>query len=307
MRTTFTEGICTAIMAPAPIATILSPQAWPVSVWILLLTAITTFVYQCLARPSLPSNAPALRKTDDVPFFGAWRFFTARAEYMNDALRTVASKNFSFYIGQKHVVSMHGAEAKKTYFENKDFNFSAGFGELFAGGPAGNAKMEDFGSFFNKNLINMLKKENFLRNLNLLTSDTRAMCEALNTNSSYKSANGTDWRVFNPFNDMYRLVYKLTMRTVGATEIAEDPKMLAYTLGVFEAFDKSSSNLRIIFPWLPTPKHLYRMYNGARLYMVFDKIIKERKKTGNTPNDALQFLLDGGADAEDVVTVSNSF
>lgn len=178
------------------------------------------------------------------------------------------------------------------------------FGELFAGGPASSAKMDDFSTYFNRNLVAMMKKENFVRNLHLLTSDTRDLCESLNTDASYKAANGSDWRVFNPFDDMYRIVYKLTMRTVGATEIVEDQELLNYTLRIFEEFDRSSSNLRIVFPWLPTPRHLYRLYNGARLYMVFDKILKQRQKEGVKKEDALQFLIDQGADAEDLVTVS---
>ncbi|KAM0815388.1 putative Cytochrome P450 6A1 [Seiridium cardinale] len=288
-------------MAPALLAKVLSPQSWPASVYVLLLAGLATFVYQYLLRPSIPSKAPAFRKAGDVPFFGALRFFSARAEYMMDAIRSAPGKSWTFYVGKKQIVGIHGVEARKTFFENKDLNFGAGFGELFAGGPANSSKMDDFSTFFNKSLISMLKKDNFERNLHLLTSDTRALCESLNTDSTYKSSNGSDWRVFNPFDDMYRLVYKLTMRTVGATEIAEDPKILDYTLGIFESFDRSSSNLRIIFPWLPTPKHLYRLYNGARLFMVFDKIIKERKKTGVNPGDALQYILDQGADAQDVV------
>ncbi|KAH6656578.1 cytochrome P450 6A1 [Truncatella angustata] len=290
-------------MSPSLLSAILSPQSWPASIWALLLSGVATLAYQYLVRPSLPPKAPAFWKKDDVPFFGALRFFSARADFMNDALRSPSVGNdFSFYVGQKQVVALHSQEGRRTYFDNKDFNFGAGFGELFAGGPANSAKMEDFSTFFNKSLISLLKKENFVRNIHLLTSDTRAMCEALDTSPTYRSANGSDWRVFNPFDDMYRLVYQLTMRTVGATEIVEDPKMLSYTLGIFEAFERSTSNLRIIFPWLPTPKHLYRMYNGARLYMVFDKLVKERQRTGTKHEDALQFLIEQGADAQDIVS-----
>lgn len=178
------------------------------------------------------------------------------------------------------------------------------FTELFAGGPATTSKLDNFSAYFNRNLIAMMKKENLVRTLPLMISDTRIVCENLGTDPSYKAANGSDWRVFNPFDDMYRIVYKLTMRTVGATEIAEDPELLRYSLGIFEAFDRSSSNLRIIFPWLPTPRHLYRMYNGARLYMVFDKILKQRVKSSVKMDDALQTLIDQGADVEDVVMVS---
>jgi sterol 14-demethylase len=113
-------------MARALLAALVSPQAWPTSIYALLLAGVTTFVYQYLVRPSVHSKAPPFRKTDDVPFLGALRFFSARAEYMMDAIKSSSGKNFTFYIGQKQVVAMHGPEGRKTFFENKDLNFGAG-------------------------------------------------------------------------------------------------------------------------------------------------------------------------------------
>jgi hypothetical protein len=104
----------------------------------------------------------------------------------------------------------------------------------------------------------MLRKENFVRNLGLLTALAPV------------SKAAPEWRVTNPFDSMYQLVYQLTMRTVGAKEIADNPELLIRTLSIFEQFENSSSNMRIVVPWLPTLKHLTRMYNGAKLYIVSD-------------------------------------
>ena len=156
----------------------------------------------------------------------------------------------------------------------------------------------DFSKWFSRTIIAMMKKENFVRNLPLLAGDTQRRLEAV------VSRNGGREGVMDPFDDVYRIVYQLTMRTVGATEIAESPELLATTLRLFEQIESSNSPARIIFPWLPTPAHFKRMAAGARLYMIFNKIIEERKKTGKREEDPLQFLLDTGEDTMKILTVS---
>lgn len=141
-----------------------------------------------------------------------------------------------------------------------------------------------------------MKKENFVKNLSLLVGDTS---KALNQIVECQGTSG----IFDPYDDMYRIVYQLTMRTVGASEIAESPEMLARTLYLFEKIEEANSPARIIFSWLPTPNYLKRTYAGGRLYMIFDKIARERKSTGKRQNDALQFLLDSGDDMVKILAV----
>ncbi|KAM0426838.1 hypothetical protein ACHAQK_012274 [Fusarium lateritium] len=91
------------------------------------------------------------------------------------------------------------------------------------------------------------------------------------------------------------------MRILGATEVAEDPKLLRRTLSIFERFEKNNSMARIIFPWLPTPAYVVRLFLGALLYMDFTKLITQREKAGRREEDAVQYLLDQGADSELII------
>lgn len=145
----------------------------------------------------------------------------------------------------------------------------------------------------------MMRKESFVRNLPLLVGDTRRRFEAVVARNG-GGASG----LLDPFDDIYRIVYQLTMRTVGANDIAESPELLERTLHLFEQIESSSSPARIIFPWMPTTAHLKRMAAGARLYMIFNKIAEDRRKTGKRGEDALQFLLDGGDDMIKILSVS---
>lgn len=107
--------------------------------------------------------------------------------------------------------------------------------------------------------------------------------------------------VSDPFEDMYRLVFKLTMRMVGCDEIAEDEDLLQRVLRIFEGIDGASTATKVMFPWMPTVGHLRRVYSGAQMYMILEKIIKERKDRGVPGSDALQYLMENGDSTVEMV------
>lgn len=109
--------------------------------------------------------------------------------------------------------------------------------------------------------------------------------------------------ITDPFDSVYKIVFQLTMRTVGCNEIANDLALLAKTLNFFEIIEQSSTPAGVIFPWLPTPAKLRRMYAGGNLYMIFQRIVNERKRTGTRDEDALQFMIDHGDDVRKIIGV----
>jgi hypothetical protein len=128
-----------------------------------------------------------------------------------------------------------------------------------------------------------------------LIADTKARLESIASSPS---------GITDPFESIYKIVFQLTMRTVGCNEIAEDPTSLAKTLSFFETIEQSGTPAGVIFPWLPTPAKLKRTYAGGRLYFMFQRIVNERKKTGKREDDALQFMIDQGDDVTKIIGVS---
>jgi len=110
--------------------------------------------------------------------------------------------------------------------------------------------------------------------------------------------------VTDPFESIYKIVFQLTMRTVACNEIAEDPALLDKTLHLFEAMDKAATPAVVMYPSLPTPAKLKRMWAGAQLYMIFKKIVDERQRADRRDHDALQFMMDHGDDIRTIITVS---
>lgn len=96
----------------------------------------------------------------------------------------------------------------------------------------------------------------------------------------------------------------MSMRTLGATEVADDLPLLWKTLSLFENIENSVSPMRIIFPWLPTLGWLRQTISGARLYAVFNNVAKKRKVEERREDDAFQYLLDSGVDLVYILAVS---
>jgi sterol 14-demethylase len=108
----------------------------------------------------------------------------------------------------------------------------------------------------------------------------------------------------DPFDGIYLLIYRLTMRQFGTVDVANDPKLLRDTLRTFGALDDSSW-LAIMFPRLPVPGRLRKIWAGAKLHRLFAGIIRERRRTGTRRDDAMQVMMDAGE--SDVIISAVSF
>jgi sterol 14-demethylase len=97
----------------------------------------------------------------------------------------------------------------------------------------------------------------------------------------------------DPFLILYDLIYKMTHRTVGCHDVADDPALQEKTMMYYTKLDKTSA-IQVMFPWLPTPTKMNKIWAGAKLHMLFGEIIKERKKTGRRAEDTMQILMDKG-------------
>ena len=107
--------------------------------------------------------------------------------------------------------------------------------------------------------------------------------------------------ITDPFDSIYRIVWKLTLRIVGANDIAEDPQMSEQTLQNLETLERSATATAIMFPKIPSLPILRRTYAGAKLYMTIRNIINKRKASGEKQDDPLQYLIDKGDSTYNII------
>ncbi|KAF8855280.1 cytochrome P450 [Acephala macrosclerotiorum] len=260
---------------------------------ILLLVGTCTFWSSTSYRFS--SKAPKQLK-EGYPIFGALRFFTARWDFFQHAKAQTPSGNFSFFVGKHPVIGLTGEKARQTFFQSRDLGFAEGYAILFGQSPnsvktipaEANEVNQNFagpGGFFIKRITHMISSANFGRNLPKLLKDTRFRIDELDQNPS---------GITDPFESIYMIIYQLTMRMVGCDDIADDQELLAKTIRYYESIDSSATPIALMYPWIPSPAVIKRTYAASKLYMIVNKIVKERKKTGVKGDDPLQYLIDQG-------------
>ena len=266
----------------------------------------TAFLY-AFRRPSLPKNAPPL-VTEAWPLIGSMQFFTQRSDFFQRQMAHSPTGNFSFYAGDKPIIGMSGDEPRRLFFDSKHLGFVEGYGALLGGSPTVNKKnnnpleepesqSDGFSNYFSRRLTAMLKGPILARGLPQLLEDVR---------SSFKDLAAKETKTIDPFDNIYRLVFQVTMRTVACVEIASDHEMLRKVLGLFETIESTATPLSIMYSWVPWPSQWRRTYAGAKLYMIFKNIIDKRAQEGRREDDTLQYLIDQGDDVTKIITVSNS-
>lgn len=265
----------------------------------------TAFLY-AVRRPSLPKNAPPLT-TEAWPIIGSMQFFTQRWEFFQRQMAHSPTGNFSFYAGDKPVIGMSGDEPRRIFFDSKQLGFVEGYGALLGGSPTVSkqpdnplaepeSQSDGFSNYFSKRLIAMLKGPVLAQGLPQLLQDVRA---------SFKGLAEKETKTIDPFDNIYRLVFQLTMRTVACVEIASDHEMLRKVLDLFETIESTATPLSIMYSWMPWPSKFRRTYAGAKLYMIFKNIIDKRAQEGRREEDTLQYLIDQGDDVTRIITVSS--
>jgi sterol 14-demethylase len=252
---------------------------------ILVFVVVHTFFIR-----KLPTNAPHVA-SDNYPLTGPWGFWTERWDWYRRQRDQSATGNFSFHAGPNTIVALAGEEGRKLFFESRELGFAEGYAVLFGQAPAiekhdsGEGAEEDVSNHFNRRLTWLLKNEQFRRKMSTLVSDVQEAIEAIKNDPSGRT---------NPFESIYRVVFRLTIRMVGADEIADNAEVLEEALKLFEYIEASATATSIILPKFPSPAVLKRTYAGARLYVMIENIVKRRAASDEKHDDALQYMLDQG-------------
>lgn len=271
------------------VAAILSPQNWSPSVLLLVASVAIFAVIRLSKRAAFHSGA---KWTDrGVPILGSLPFYTRRGDYLREGKERSANGHFNFFFGPYPIVAISGEAARSAYFTTRGLDLSAGFKKLFSAGP-------DVDSLLGRNMatyfVTLFKR--------LTGKDHLATCLPYLNKDAHDSLSAIDTSVpMDPFVVLHDLICKMTHRTVGCHDVAEDPELRAKTMKYYDMLDASSA-LSIMFPWLPTPTKMNKLWGGGKLHMLFLNIIKERRRTGQRAEDTVQVLMDKGE--SDMVTAA---
>ncbi|KAK7960439.1 cytochrome P450 6A1 [Apiospora saccharicola] len=230
---------------------------------------------------SEPPSAPEIYR--DRSLFGSLRFTTSRAEYLEEGIKQSQDGQFSFWHGGNHIVVVSGEAARTGFQTSRGLDPSAGFAALF-------------GSFLDISELtkNSMRKcmlvykrctqdDHLTANLHHLVADSAARIREM----------GQGEAVIDPLKFMGLLIYQLTHRMAGAHDIANDPQLLRETWAVYAPLE-DSPYVDILFPWLPTPSKLRKVWGYTKLHLTVHRIAKKREAAEKAGTDMLQMLMDEG-------------
>jgi sterol 14-demethylase len=283
------------------------------------------------SRPALHSKAPPL--TSGVyPILGALKFFTRRWYFFRDAARASPTGNFSFFVGRKLVVGLTSQSSRQVFFDNHHFGFAEGYGGLAEGfsvlfGPSaaaskaakklelelaaagGDEKMRqaveekmNFSKFFNSRMVRVLRTDAMQSNLPKLIGDVRDRLQDLA--AAIPGGGFKNEAVVDPFDNVFKIAFQLTIRSVGCEDIANDVELMDKMMHWYHLVDSLTSPTAVMYPWIPTWGMFKRTVAGMRLFGIVKKIGDERLRTGKRGEDAMQIMMDQGDDMGHIVGVS---
>ncbi|KAG8720691.1 hypothetical protein FRC09_009125 [Ceratobasidium sp. 395] len=208
---------------------------------------------------------------------------------------------FGFNILQHNVVALKGEAARKVFFDRKDLSFTEGYEPyrlLFGGGPdlkdvvpdVKDKNDQEQSSWVLKRLTPLLRMERVAQLTPLFMSD-------LERNLVKWGDSGQ----FDPFEDMYTVVFQLTIRAGGCREIADSVEQCKRMEDLFWAIDEGATPTAVLFPWIPSAARRKKVKATGDVFDWFDHIIKTRRQEERREDDALQMLLDLGYSTTDVI------
>lgn len=156
------------------------------------------------------------------------------------------------------------------------------FYKLYAAAPEIEFFGRDLADTFLQTFKKFVQRDYLAANLENFVSDASKSLAAIKPNEP-----------MDPFEHVFLLIYQLSHRSLGCNDIADDPKLLRYTMEIVRAIDWTSG-FQIMFTGLPTIPRIKKYLAGLKLYRIMNKILKERQRTGRRDTDTMQVLMDQG-------------
>lgn len=129
--------------------------------------------------------------------------------------------------------------------------------------------LDEYTSPFNRRISWSQKTDQLHKILRIVVVDVRDGIDTLS-----KDLSGAT----NLLGSIYRLIFKLTIRLVGAEELAEELVLRRKFEGYFTMLGEIAGPISAMFPRFPWLSMIKRFYAGTRIYVILDNIVKTRKK-----------------------------
>ncbi|KAJ3508053.1 hypothetical protein NLJ89_g5964 [Agrocybe chaxingu] len=214
-------------------------------------------------------------------------FFRRRYDFLNWGFHATGQSIFQFRLLRNTVIVVSGESARQAFFTAKGLDLTEGFKILSGAIPMVRGVTSDLQTrriaLIHKRLANVQRNLPLSSLIPHLLEDTRNAMEGWGSSGK-----------FDPFDNVYELIFQLTIRSLSCSEIAEDPALVARLKVLYDTLDNGTTPATVLVPWLPTPAMIKKLWATKEIYEIVTHAISARERSGTSRNDTLQMLLDSG-------------
>ncbi|KAJ7784926.1 cytochrome P450 [Mycena maculata] len=251
--------------------------------------------YLYFNRPALKSRDKEIHELGGVPLLNAWAFFTRRYDFLRETFQRTGETLFRFRVLQHRVVASSGVEARTVFFNDKTLSLDEGYKVLLGGGP----KLEEI----HIDTGGLDKEAHFIRQLRTLTTPERlqdVFPSLLSDIDRHIGAWGAEGSI-DPFTEIYKLVFQLTVRMATCRELADDRAAVARLCGLYDALEAGTTPAAVLLPWFPSPARAAREAATAGMYTMLHAYVERRRAAPVPSRDPIDVLLASGAPTEGII------
>ncbi|CAD6907006.1 unnamed protein product [Tilletia controversa] len=293
-----------------PVSVITDVSSWPMLTALLTVVATLAFYQLVLAPPSSlrPKGSRIKPIFSSFPFLGSVGFYSDRVGFLRKHFGDPESSSFHgdarrITVRDATVVLLAGnKDDAKMFYYSRALKFTQAYMKLLSGIPseittAAIMNQDKADQMFNENLKQAIRGERLAKLAPLLCEDT---VRALDAVPDWKKGKGS----MDPKAFTFPLLFCMSMRTVGFSDLSDDPKIVEELAGYYWAMKDAASFWSTFFTKYPFRTSSLKEESGKKLFAALGKAAYSRFVKDLVEDVTVGMLLDNGMDADYVVRKS---
>ncbi|KAJ7927837.1 cytochrome P450 [Mycena leptocephala] len=239
------------------------------------------------------------------PILGSLQYFSAHREFLRTATKDGAA---SYHLARQQCIAVP-VEKRQEFFSDSRLSFALAYAVMLGATPSmnkdflssmgfditlGGRSIKFLAALLRSERINASKRlPRVIQHPALIKTDSQDRFILYQYADEWVSGLGTG-KLTNPFDTIYRAVFRLTVNTIAASSISASPAICDALVKIFHALDQSGTPATILFPWFPWWERVQRFYLMKHFHDIMTAAVDERRKEGRNEEDPLQYLIDEG-------------
>ncbi|KAJ7064919.1 cytochrome P450 [Mycena amicta] len=257
-----------------------------VVICLVILLAVSSLHEEDVDAADVPKSLPGLSWFQILPFFHQ------RYDFLNWGFHATGEQIYQFRLMSNTVIVLSGASARRAFFYAKGFDLTEGFKMLSGAIPMVRGVTS---GLHNKRVATIHKRLAAVQR-NAPLTECNILDDARRVLETFGNAGS-----FDPFDNIYSLIFQTTVRSLSSGEIADDLALVARLKTLYDRLDVGTTPATVLLPWLPTPAMIKKLWATKEIYDIIVRAIEARERSGSVRNDTLQMLLESGDEKLTVV------